>query len=77
MVASLSSMGYSLEAAIADLVDNSIAAEAQRVDVEFTWDGEDSWVAVVDDGKGMTPGELVTAMTPAARGPSAERTATR
>ena len=39
----------------------------------FTWDGRDSWVAVTDDGYGMTEDELVTAMTIAARGPSTSR----
>ncbi|MGW5875315.1 ATP-binding protein [Nocardiopsis terrae] len=67
MVASLSSLGYSLPAAIADLVDNSISAGARNIDVEFTWHGRDSWIAVVDDGRGMTEKELVTAMTVAAR----------
>ncbi|GAA1225574.1 ATP-binding protein [Kitasatospora nipponensis] len=75
MVASLSSLGYSLEAAVADLVDNSISAGAKKVDVEFTWAGRDSWIAIVDDGDGMTPDQLKTAMTVAARGPSAPRTA--
>ncbi|MFC4912303.1 ATP-binding protein [Actinomadura gamaensis] len=73
MVASLSSLGYSLEAAVADLVDNSIGAQARQIEVEFTWEGENSWIAVVDDGQGMGRDELVTAMTPAARGPAAER----
>nr|WP_257101457.1 ATP-binding protein [Streptomyces sp. alain-838] len=68
MVASLSSLGYSLPAAIADLVDNSISAGARNIDVEFAWRGRDSWVAVVDDGRGMDEQELVTAMTVAARG---------
>ena len=36
----------------------------------FTWDGRDSWVAVTDDGHGMTEAELVTAMTIAAAGPA-------
>jgi SH3-like domain-containing protein len=76
MVASLSSLGYSLPAAIADLVDNSISAGALNIDVEFTWAGADSWIAVVDDGDGMTPDQLLTAMTVAARGPAAERSAT-
>ncbi|MGW5364480.1 ATP-binding protein [Actinopolymorpha pittospori] len=74
MVASLSSLGYSLEAAIADLVDNSVSAKARNIDVEFTWAGRDSWIAVVDDGEGMTEAELVTAMTVAARGPATPRT---
>ncbi|WP_033821915.1 ATP-binding protein [Kitasatospora sp. MBT63] len=68
MVASLSSLGYSLEAAVADLVDNSISATATEVDIHFTWAGRDSWVAVVDDGRGMAEDQLITAMTVAARG---------
>ncbi|CAM5467159.1 ATPase OS=Streptomyces aurantiogriseus OX=66870 GN=GCM10010251_22590 PE=4 SV=1 [Streptomyces aurantiogriseus] len=76
MIASLSSLGYSLPAAIADLVDNSVSAEASTVDVEFTWAGRDSWVAVVDNGWGMSAEELVTAMTVAARGPTTPRAAT-
>ena len=74
-IESLRSLGYSTEAAVADLVDNSIAAEARQIDVIFTWDGSRSWVAVVDDGHGMTEPELVTAMTIAARGPDTQRTA--
>ncbi|MFC9963764.1 ATP-binding protein [Nocardia ignorata] len=76
MVASLSSLGYSLPASIADLVDNSIAVDAKTIDVEFTWAGADSWIAVVDDGWGMTADELVTAMTVAARGPLTARSST-
>jgi hypothetical protein len=75
LVASLSSLGYSLEAAIADLVDNSVSAEAQTIDVVFTWVGRDSWIAVVDDGTGMSLKGLVTAMTVAARGPKTQRSA--
>jgi len=74
-IESLKSLGYSIEAAVADLVDNSIAAEARQVDVVFTWDGQASWIAVMDDGQGMTEAELVTAMTIAARGPATPRTA--
>ncbi|MEV4753632.1 ATP-binding protein [Micromonospora sp. NPDC049559] len=76
MVASLSSLGYSLPAAVADLIDNSVSAEARNIDVEFTWAGRDSWIAVVDDGRGMSIQELVTAMTVAARGPATSRAST-
>ncbi|WP_206641821.1 ATP-binding protein [Nonomuraea polychroma] len=75
MVASLSSLGYSIEAAVADLVDNSISAKAGQIDVVFTWGAENSWVAVIDNGEGMALTDLITAMTPAARGPASERTA--
>ncbi|MFF0266866.1 ATP-binding protein [Kribbella sp. NPDC004536] len=73
MVASLSSLGYSLPAAIADLVDNSISARSRNIDIEFAWVGSESWIAVVDDGEGMTRDGLVTAMTVAARGPATPR----
>jgi Histidine kinase-, DNA gyrase B-, and HSP90-like ATPase len=72
-IESLRSLGYTLEAAIADLVDNSITHDAKQINVIFTWNGRHSWVAVVDDGHGMAEETLVTAMTIAARGPGATR----
>lgn len=72
-IESLSALGYSLEAAVADLVDNSVDAGAGRVDVVFHWSGADSFVAVVDDGRGMTPDDLRSAMALALRGPRAKR----
>jgi hypothetical protein len=72
-IESFKSLGYTLEAAVADLVDNSVTAQARNINVEFAWDGRDSWVAVTDDGNGMVEAELVTAMTIAAKGPSATR----
>jgi SH3-like domain-containing protein len=76
MVASLSSLGYSLPAAVADLIDNSVSADAHNIDVEFTWAGRDSWIAVVDDGRGMSIQELGTAMTVASLGPATARSST-
>jgi len=73
MIESLSALGYSLEAAIADLVDNSIDATAQAVRIHFHWSGSLSHVAVVDDGKGMTSSELIAAMALGRKGASAKR----
>jgi Histidine kinase-, DNA gyrase B-, and HSP90-like ATPase len=73
MIESLSALGYTLESAVADLVDNSIDAGAKHVDVIFHWAGLDSYVAVVDDGRGMTEGALMDAMAIALRGPRAAR----
>lgn len=62
-IESLRSLGYSAESAVADLIDNSIAACASHVDVIFTWGGgSDSWCAVIDDGRGMTESGLREAM---------------
>lgn len=48
------SVGYSLESAIADLVDNSITAKAKRVDIVGD-PVEAKFVTVTDDGDGMDP----------------------
>lgn len=51
--ASLRDIGYDTPRAIADLVDNSIAAGATEVDVTFSFAGERSWIRVTDNGAGM------------------------
>jgi hypothetical protein len=67
-IESLSALGYSVESAISDIVDNSIDAGAQRISVFFHWNASDSHVAVVDDGEGMDAEGLETAMALARRG---------
>lgn len=62
LINSLRDIGYDLPTAVADLVDNSIAARAQNVDVDFGFDGLDSWIRVADDGTGMGPTVLDEAM---------------
>ncbi len=75
-IQSLTSLGYTPEASIADLIDNSIAAGAQQVDVLFHWGGADgSTVSITDDGHGMTEAELLTGMTVGGRGLATDRTA--
>ena len=69
MIESLRAVGYSLPTAIADLVDNSIAARARNVWVHFGWLGGDSFVSVTDDGVGMAPDGLTEAMRPGTIGP--------
>lgn len=59
---SLRDIGYDLPSAIADLVDNSIDAGAENVDVTFGDDGSHSWIRVADDGMGMTSREIDEAM---------------
>ncbi|WP_161962547.1 ATP-binding protein [Nocardioides speluncae] len=52
-VHSLRDIGYELPQAIADLVDNSIEAEATAVRIDLVFDGADSWVRIADNGTGM------------------------
>lgn len=58
---SIRSIGYSLESAIADLIDNSITAFASNIHIRFS-PNEEPYVGILDDGVGMTAGELTDAM---------------
>lgn len=73
LVASLRSIGYSLETAIADIIDNSITAEAKQVSVRFGWNNGDPWLAVIDNGYGMTSAELQVAMRFGSKDPGLKR----
>jgi hypothetical protein len=73
MLESLRGLGYSTETAIADTIDNSIAASATKVDIVFHWDQGNSYVAIVDNGHGMSCGELESAMRLGDRDPLQKR----
>lgn len=73
LVESLRSVGYSLPTAIADIIDNSITANAANVWVEFHWDRQSSAVAILDDGTGMTEDALVKGMRAGSSNPTDER----
>ena len=53
MIKSLRDVGYSFRGAVADLVDNSIAAQAGQISITMKWAGADSFVRIADDGDGM------------------------
>jgi hypothetical protein len=72
LIESLRAFGYDLPTALADLVDNSISAGAKNVRVAYCSDPGESWVAVVDDGRGMSEDELRVAMR-FARNPNHQR----
>ena len=59
---SMRAMGYSFEAAIADIVDNSVSAQAKNIILKFPIGPADCRVAVCDDGIGMSKKELLDAM---------------
>ncbi len=62
LVRSLRDIGYDISSALSDLVDNSIAAAATNIWIDTNFDGEGSWIRVLDDGRGMTGKELREAM---------------
>jgi hypothetical protein len=66
---------YDLASALADLVDNSIRAEAQNITISFDPENDDLIVRIRDDGFGMDKNELVKAMRPASANPEDPREA--
>jgi len=62
LTSSLRDIGYDFVSAVADLVDNSIAAGARSIDVVVEFDGHDSFVLIADDGAGMSENALVESL---------------
>jgi hypothetical protein len=73
LIESLRAFGYDSQTAIADLIDNSIAARAKNIWIDFVWNGTDSSVSIRDDGKGMSEKALVDAMRIGSRSPKDPR----
>lgn len=75
----LKTMGYGayeLKTAVADIVDNSITAEATKIEIEFHWekDIQNCFVEIRDNGFGMNSDELESAMRFSDKGIDDERT---
>ncbi|MDO9562861.1 MAG: ATP-binding protein [Bradyrhizobium sp.] len=70
---SLRDLGYSLETAVADIIDNSIAAHSKNVEIWCAAEEEDPCVAMVDDGDGMDKAELIEAMRYGSKNPKDAR----
>ena len=62
MLAGLRSIGYEFETAVADIIDNSVAAQASSVDVFFDSTTAEPYFAICDNGSGMSDNELDSAM---------------
>jgi hypothetical protein len=75
LMQSFRGIGYDVKTAIADLIDNSIAAGASTVWLAFHWDGQNSYVKIRDNGLGMSQKSLDAAMTLGVGGPALTRAA--
>jgi hypothetical protein len=73
LIESMRDIGYSLETALADVVDNSISAGARTVHIHADTVGTDPCIGIVDDGRGMSPDELLSAMRLGSRSPLERR----
>lgn len=74
LIESTRAIGYTLETAIADIIDNSISASASCTDIFFFPVG-DSYIAILDDGRGMNAAELENAMRYGSQNPNDTRDA--
>lgn len=61
-IKSISEQGYTLASAISDLIDNSIAASASRVEILLDASNGNLKLYIADNGKGMTAPELTENM---------------
>ena len=61
LLESMRSIGYSLESALADLIDYSISAKSKHINIEFR-PTDTPYIAIIDDGDGMTKDSLESAM---------------
>jgi len=73
MILTFRAIGYNLETAVADIIDNSISANAKNIWFSSEWKGGNSVITILDDGCGMNNEELVQAMKPGAKNPMDER----
>ena len=70
LIKSLRDVGYTTDAAISDLVDNSISANAKNINIRFIPLDDSPVVSILDDGAGMDIRDLVEAMRLATKDPS-------
>lgn len=73
MIETFRAIGYNLETAIADIIDNSISAFAKNIFFNSEWRGGKSFITILDDGCGMNNEELIQAMRPGAKHPLNDR----
>lgn len=62
LIGSLRDIGYDFATAVADLVDNSISAGSDTVEVDLVFDGANSYLMLSDNGSGMSRPQLEEAL---------------
>lgn len=73
LIHALRDIGYSLETALADIIDNSITANASLVQISVHFDLNNNYIAIIDNGTGMNNRELQEAMQLGSFDPLAQR----
>jgi hypothetical protein len=73
LIESMRDIGYTLETALADVIDNSISAGATLVQISYDTNSSEPFLAIVDNGRGMSERELLEAMRPGSQSPTVTR----
>jgi len=61
-IQSLRHLGYSLDSALADIIDNSIGAHSTHISIDYRWNQGTPYIAILDNGTGMDRDELIQNM---------------
>ena len=72
LIESIRSIGYSFQSAIADLIDNSISANAKKIKI-YSIPNINPYIIIFDDGNGMNEKELEEAMRLGSKNPKEVR----
>jgi len=72
LMESMRSLGYSFDTAIADLIDNSVSAQAKHIKILLD-PSDDPQLIIFDDGRGMSSDALQEALRFGSRGPADTR----
>ncbi len=70
---SIKSIGYDINRAISDIIDNSISANAKNIYIIHHFDNEKTKIAILDDGDGMNKDELINGMRLNSKNPVDDR----
>src|SRR5690606_18828275 len=73
LLESMRDLGYSLATAVADIIDNSITANATEIDIFCDLTIENPTLSIIDNGHGMSAEELLVAMRHGAVSPKQKR----
>lgn len=73
LIESMRDVGYSLETAVSDIIDNSITAHAKTIRIFADSNTSDIKIGILDDGEGMTKEDLLEAMRLGCRNPLDKR----
>jgi hypothetical protein len=72
LMESTRAIGYSLESAVADIIDNSITAKATVIEINFFPIG-DPYISILDNGIGMSDIQITSAMQYGSQNPNDQR----